>query len=56
MSERTAWAQSLDRQLAQSTADLNALYGSPAYRLGRRLGLAPTPTSDPKWGKAPSRE
>ncbi len=34
--ERTEWAQRLTR-------DLEALYASPAYRFGRRLGLAPSP-------------
>jgi SAM-dependent methyltransferase len=34
--ERTEWAQRLTR-------DLEALYASPAYRFGRRLGLAPNP-------------
>jgi SAM-dependent methyltransferase len=44
---RTLWAQSLDRKVADLTADLNALYGSLAYRIGKRLRLAPTPPSDP---------
>ncbi|MBI3694910.1 MAG: methyltransferase domain-containing protein [Acidobacteria bacterium] len=55
LEERTRWAQSLDRQreemearIARLTADLNSLYGSPAYRIGKRLGLAPVPPSDPK--------
>lgn len=34
--ERTEWAQRLTR-------DLEAVYASPAYRFGRRLGLAPDP-------------
>jgi SAM-dependent methyltransferase len=34
--ERTEWAQRLTR-------DLEAVYASPAYRLGRRLRLAPNP-------------
>ena len=55
LEERTRWAQSLDRQreeledrIGRLTADLNALFGSPAYRIGKRLGLAPVPPSDPK--------
>ncbi|MBI3697370.1 MAG: hypothetical protein HY238_21350, partial [Acidobacteria bacterium] len=55
LEERTRWAQSLDRQreemaarIAALTADLNSLFGSPAYRIGKRLGLAPVPPSDPK--------
>jgi chromosome segregation ATPase len=36
--ERTEWAQRLGR-------DLEAVYASPAYRYGRRLGLAPSPPS-----------
>jgi SAM-dependent methyltransferase len=37
--ERTEWAQRLTR-------DLEALYASPAYRFGRRLGLAPNPAAE----------
>lgn len=37
--ERTEWAQRLTR-------DLEALYASPAYRFGRRLGLAPSPPAE----------
>jgi SAM-dependent methyltransferase len=37
--ERTEWAQRLTR-------DLEAVYASPAYRLGRRLGLAPNPPAE----------
>jgi SAM-dependent methyltransferase len=37
--ERTEWAQRLTR-------DLEALYASPAYRFGRRLGLAPNPPAE----------
>jgi SAM-dependent methyltransferase len=36
--ERTEWAQRLGR-------DLEAVYASPAYRYGRRLGLVPSPPS-----------
>lgn len=45
---RTQWAQSLDRHVTQLTADLNAIFGSPAYRLGKRLRLAPVVGSDPR--------
>ena len=55
LEERTRWALSLDEQLTQLngrvqqlTADLNLLFGSPAYRIGKRLGLAPIPRSDPR--------
>jgi len=48
LAARTAWAQGLDRQVQQLTADLNSLFGSLAYRIGRRFGLAPTPPSDPR--------
>jgi hypothetical protein len=37
--ERTQWAHRLTR-------DLEAVYASPAYRLGRRLGLAPNPPAE----------
>jgi hypothetical protein len=33
----------LDRELESARADLAALYGSLAYRIGRRLHLAPEP-------------
>jgi hypothetical protein len=48
VADRTAWAQGLDLQVARLTADLNSLLGSPAYRIGKRLGLAPIPPSDPQ--------
>jgi SAM-dependent methyltransferase len=51
LDSRTAWALGLDKQVQALTADLNALFGSPAYKLGRRLGLAPTPPSDPRHKK-----
>jgi SAM-dependent methyltransferase len=45
---RTAWAQGLEREVgelrqrvATLTESLAALLGSPAYRIGKRLGLAP---------------
>lgn len=46
--ERTEWAQRLGR-------DLEAIYASPAYRYGRRLGLAPSPPND-RAGSAPNSE
>ena len=42
--ERSEWALSLNRELEQSHAELAALYASKAYRIGRRLGLAPNRT------------
>ncbi len=55
LEERTRWALSLDQQVRQLngqvrqlTDDLNLLFGSPAYRIGKRLGLAPVPQSDPR--------
>ena len=53
--ERTNWAQRLDRDLEQAREQLAALYGSPAYRIGRRLGLAPQPAPD-HFEKQPKRE
>ena len=41
--ERTEWAQRLDRELAEAREQLGKIYASPAYRFGRRLGLAPMP-------------
>ncbi len=41
--ERTQWAQRLDRELEQARQQLSLLYSSPAYRVGRRLRLAPDP-------------
>jgi SAM-dependent methyltransferase len=40
--ERSEWAMSLNRELEQARAELAELYASKAYRIGRRLGLAPT--------------
>ena len=48
LDSRTTWALSLDKQVQALSADLNSLYGSLAYRAGRRVGLAPTPPSDPR--------
>jgi SAM-dependent methyltransferase len=41
--ERSEWAMRLDRELEAARAELAALYGSLAYRVGRRLNLAPQP-------------
>ncbi len=41
--ERSEWALSLDREIESLRKQLHALYSSPAYRFGRRLGLAPDP-------------
>ena len=46
LDSRTTWALTLDKQVRALSADLNSLYGSLAYRAGRRVGLAPTPPSD----------
>ncbi len=45
--ERSEWAQSLDREIAELRTQLDAFYASPAYKIGRRLRLAPQwrPTS-----------
>jgi chromosome segregation ATPase len=48
LSERTRWAQEMEHQIRHLTADLNALFGSLAYRIGKRIGLSPVPPSDPK--------
>ena len=39
--ERTDWAKRVERQLGEVAERLANLYASPAYRVGRRLGLAP---------------
>ena len=55
--ERTSWAQRLDRDLIQAREQLAGVYGSPAYRIGRRLGLAPSPAADPPaYEKQPEQE
>ena len=55
--ERTSWAQRLDRDLTQAREQLAGVYGSPAYRIGRRLGLAPNPAADPPaYEKQPEQE
>jgi len=53
LESRTAWAQDLDRQLAAAarrvsslTETLAAILRSPAYRIGKRLGLAPARLPD----------
>jgi len=46
--ERTEWARRLDRELEQASKQLALLYASPAYRLGRRLRLAPAPDQSPE--------
>ena len=46
--ERTEWAQRLDGELEQASKQLALLYASPAYRLGRRLRLAPAPEQSPE--------
>ncbi len=55
LEDRTRWALSLDEQVRDLgrhvehlTADLNLLFGSLAYRIGKRIGLAPVPKSDPR--------
>ena len=45
--ERTEWAQRLDRELEQAREQLVRVYSSPAYRVGRRLRLAPEPAPAP---------
>ncbi len=54
--ERTEWAQRLDRELEAARAELATLYGSPAYRLGRRLRLAPEPPQRPTGTAPPAKE
>ena len=39
--ERTNWAKRVDQQLGQVREQLTNVYASPAYRVGRRLRLAP---------------
>ena len=48
ISERTRWAKRLDAELEQAHKQLQVLYGSLAYRVGRRLHLAPDPPPTPK--------
>ena len=43
--ERSEWAKSLDREIAQLRSQLEEFYASPAYKIGRRLRLAPQPRS-----------
>ena len=45
VTERTEWARRLDRKLNEAHQQLAKIYASPAYRLGRRLGLAPAPAA-----------
>ena len=39
--ERTNWAKRVDQQMGQVREQLTNVYASPAYRVGRRLRLAP---------------
>ena len=48
LNERTRWAKRLDAELERAHTQLQALYGSLAYRIGRRLHLAPDPPPTPK--------
>lgn len=41
VTERTEWAQSLDAEVQQLQERLQKIYESPAYKIGRRLRLAP---------------
>lgn len=41
VTERTKWAQSLDAEVAALRERLQQIYDSPAYKIGRRLRLAP---------------
>ena len=44
--ERTAWALRLDAELQARSEDLQLLFGSRWYRLGKNLKLSPVPSSD----------
>jgi 2-polyprenyl-3-methyl-5-hydroxy-6-metoxy-1,4-benzoquinol methylase len=46
LNERTRWASKLDADAARLRAHLQAIYSSPAYRAGRRLGIAPDPINE----------
>ena len=48
LNDRTRWAKRLDAELERAHAQLQAIYGSLAYRIGRRLHLAPDPPPTPK--------
>jgi ubiquinone/menaquinone biosynthesis C-methylase UbiE len=40
VTERTQWAQSLDSEVNELRARLQRIYESPAYKVGKRLGLS----------------
>jgi O-antigen biosynthesis protein len=44
--ERTGWALRLDAELKERAHDLQTLYGSRWYRMGKNLRLTPVPPSD----------
>jgi hypothetical protein len=44
--ERTAWALRLDAELKARREDLQLLYGSRWYRIGKNLRVSPVPPSD----------
>ena len=46
LERRTAWARRADGVADRLREHLRRLYASPAYRLGRRLGLAPEPIDE----------
>lgn len=59
LESRTAWARDLDvqvqelgRRVGELTASLAAILGSPAYRIGKRIGLAPPVTPDSETPRA----
>lgn len=46
LAERKHWAESADAAAERLREHLRQVYGSPAYRIGRRLGLAPDPIEE----------
>ncbi|MBI4463311.1 MAG: methyltransferase domain-containing protein [Acidobacteria bacterium] len=46
LEERTAWALRLETELKDRRADLQLLYGSLWYRMGKKLRFSPVPPSD----------
>ncbi len=46
LAERTRWAESLDASAERLREHLREIYASPAYRIGRRIGLAPEPIDE----------
>ncbi len=47
LKQRTGWVQGLEAEAADLRRKVQAMLGSPAYRIGKRLGLCPRLDASP---------